>query len=413
MFSNVYLKNIEGITEEKLNFIAKSRNKETLNTALETKDGIYINRQLAIIGPNASGKTSTLKAISNMCAFIILPVFLNQLLSNFKEKDNIKDLKQMIYQMSNVKKNVNSINELSIFSIELYVENELDETTTGYYEYTIKFSGDLLEEGIDEEILTFRNKYTSRKKIEVSNKKNIKNSQVGYLYTFLNNFEESNENLKYIKVFGDQIIQNMDSSFFDVEESLYLVNKFLKEKTDISKKIINLVDSEIVDIVEIKKNRIDSNMSCKFKFMTKSGNFLQYEQLSKGTQKILFVISKVLDSTSKNKIILIDEIESNINKDLIDIIFKTFFSKQSSSQIIFTSNYPTIIPDNFKYDQIYMLKRIDGKTTAERLIDFRDQDGKKIRQDVSFSRAYLSGRLDNNKEKKNNENRINNFLDCL
>ena len=34
MISNVYLKNIEGITEEKLNFIVKSRTKETLNISI-------------------------------------------------------------------------------------------------------------------------------------------------------------------------------------------------------------------------------------------------------------------------------------------------------------------------------------------------------------------------------------------
>ena len=412
MFSNVYLKNIEGITEVNLNFVTKSRTKESLNTALETKDGIFINRQLAIIGPNASGKTSTLKAISNISSFIILPVFLNKIM--FKLSDKIEDaevLKDAIYQMTKVKRNVNARNEESIFSIEIYIDTD-DEETTGYYEYILKFTGELFDKEIDYEELNFRSKYNSKKKLEISKKEKIKNSQVGYIYTFLNNFDEKNVNFKYIKTFGDYIVKNIDSDFFDTDDDS-LVKDFLKNEPEKARMIINLVDPEIVDIRHKKIDRLLRNKNLKFTFITKTGNELEYEQLLKGTKKILIVISKVLTSLENNMVILIDEIESNINKKMVDIIFKLFYSRKSKSQIIFTSNYPSIIPDNFKNDQIYILKRINGKISAQRVIDYKNSDGKKLRQDVSFSRAYFAGKLDDKKEVIENEKRIDEILKKL
>ena len=398
MLVSMRAKNAEGITFEEISFISKSRNNETSESVFKTKDGIYINKQLAIIGSNASGKTSTLKIISSVGEFIALPVYLNKILNDFKDdKESFDDLKKRIYQLSKLTPNVNAKEDSEIY-LESYIESS-NEETTGYYEYKIVFSNDVNENGVKSEELLFRSKYNSKKKITLSYKENIRNSQVGYLYSFLNNFEDQTENLKYINEFFRNVVRLVEIDNSNIGMNIYSIMDIFEKNKEIAVKTINLADSQIIDIIKIKENTKDNESDMTdYIFKTVGGKNIKYNQLSKGTRKILYIISKILHAISFEEIMLIDELDSAINNKLIDVIFETLYMKNNKSQIIFTTNYPDIIPENFKYDQIYMLKQIDGETNGIRLIDSTYNSGKKVRSDISFARAYREGRFNNEEE---------------
>ena len=412
MLVDLYIKNVEGIIDERINLISKARNKETSNSVYKTIDGTFINRQLAIIGANATGKTSTLKVLRNTVRYIIFPSIMDRILSAINNPKDIKDvenLKKGIYNFYKLNQNVDLEREDSKIYIELYIETA-EEETTGYYDYYLDFSGDILEKGIDLEQLLFRKQYNSKKKEIISRRENIKNSQIGYNYAFLRNMNTDDfKEWKFIKAFGDELITRMKSIILEETDTDFLAT-FIKSNSEIAKKIINIVDSKITKIKTTSGKNDDIN---KYKFYTPKGNYLKYSQLSTGTQKLLFVVGSMIESIRDEQLILVDEIDSNINNRLIKIIFDTFHSKRNKSQLVFTTNYPGVIPEDFRYDQIYILSKKDGVTVAKRLIDIKDKNGKKVRQDVSFSRAYLNGKFDDISEIDNNKLMINDFLNCL
>lgn len=413
MIVSLYAKNTEGITEEEISFVSKDKNREISNSVFKTKDGIYINKQLAILGANASGKTSTLKIIENVCSFITFPSLIESFLKDFKdtsEKD-LAAIKTMINKFAKLNSNVNT-EENSKVILDFYIEDDLDRVT-GYYTYKIVFKNEDGEVNVLKEELTFREKYLSKKRNVISYKENIKNSQVGYLFTFLTNFEEKTAYFDYIRAFVFNITMSIKNIAFDNYSTNLNLYEMFEEKKDLVLKIVNLVDSQIIDFVRINENEEKSYDVNEFKFKTISGKFLNYEKLSLGTKKVLVLISEIIHLFMLDNVILIDEIDSAISKNLIDIIFKTFYVIDKKSQLIVTTNYPDIIPDNFTYDQIYMLKKVDGKTICSRLSESNYNNGKRVRSDISFSRAYKEGRFNDEEEAASFNKRVEEYIKVL
>ena len=71
MFNYIYIDNIAGIdTPVELDFIGIPRKKEKQNTVVKIENGVYVNKLTGIIGGNASGKTSIIRAISAIGTFL-------------------------------------------------------------------------------------------------------------------------------------------------------------------------------------------------------------------------------------------------------------------------------------------------------------------------------------------------------
>ena len=158
------------------------------------------------------------------------------------------------------------------------------------------------------------------------------------------------------------------------------------------KDVINLVkifDKNITE-VEIKKD-IKTHRQIAF-FITETGEKLQYEELSNGTRKMLVVIYKIIQTVKSNGVCLIDEIEMGLYKELVNFILKIFYIEKNYSQLIFTSNYPEIIDEKFKYDQIFCLTKEYDTTKVTKLMDYKF-DGKKVRVDMNLSKAYKGGKI--------------------
>lgn len=390
MFVNLKIKNIGGIKElVNMNFISKSRNKENTSSCIKTPDGIYVNKQIAFIGSNASGKSSILKAISSIGNFICATFFRKKILESLESSDDINEVKKFLNQLSIIKNNINTPDEQSYYEADMFIKG--DEATTGYYRYELKFDNKMNEDGVISEILSYRSSYVSKKERILVKKQKVKESQVGYLYMYANNIGIDDDTTKYINTFVNHYIKfssfiGADSLDFEIDNKIV---QWVKKQPEEAIRVVKIFDKNINRVELIK----DKNDNEKIYFFTEQNNKLQYDELSNGTRKILVVIYEIIQTVKNNGVFLIDEIEMGLYKELVNFILKVFYIENNYSQIILTSNYPEIIDSKFKYDQVFCLKKEYDTTEVIKLKDFVLQDGKKIRVDMSLAKAYTSGKI--------------------
>ena len=391
MFVNLKIKNIGGIKEEiDMNFISKSRNKETLESCIKTEDDIYINKQIVFIGSNSSGKTSILKAISEIGNFICAVIYRKKFLETIENKDYIGDIRRFLTQMSVIKQNINCKEETSYFEADMYIKGK-DDNTTGYYKYELEFDKDIEIKGALKEILTYRKTYRSKKEKIIINKQGIKESQVGYIWLYGNNMDIDKDIFEYVNMFVNHYTKFstfIQADSFEFEMDMPIIDWINKNPKDVIN-LVKIFDKNITE-VEIKKD-IKTHRQIAF-FITETGDKLQYDELSNGTRKMLVVIYKIIQTVKSNGVCLIDEIEMGLYKELVNFILKIFYIEKNYSQLIFTSNYPEIIDEKFKYDQIFCLTKEYDTTKVTKLMDYKF-DGKKVRVDMNLSKAYKGGKI--------------------
>lgn len=407
MFVNLKIKNIGGIKElVDMNFISKARNKEQLNTCIKTPDDIYINKQVVFIGSNASGKSSVLKAIAGIGNFICAPIYRKRILEDIEANDNLSELKKFLTQLSIIKRNINATNEKSYFEADMFISSK-DPSTTGYYKYQLDFDNNIENDGVISEILTYRASYKSKKETVIVKKNNVKDSHVGYLYLYANNLGTDEKIIKHVNEFVRHYTKFSSfiqaSSFeFDIDRAIV---EWVKKQPNEVIKLVNIFDKNI-DSVEIIKEKNEREI---IYFKTKDNMKLSYDDLSNGTKKMLVVIYQILQTVKENGVCLIDEIEMGLYKELVNLILRIFYIKNNYSQIIFTSNYPEIIDNKFKYDQVFCLKKEYDTTKITRLMDYTLEDGKKMRVDMSLAKAYANGKISLHPSKENIEEFVKNI----
>ena len=98
----------------------------------------------------------------------------------------------------------------------------------------------------------------------------------------------------------------------------------------------------------------------------------------------------ILDIVKNNKILLIDEIETQLHIKLVEYIIG-LFNKSESAQLIYTTHNTYLLNSNkLRKDQIYFVnKRDDGSSDLYSLFDYKD-----FRDGLDAEKAYLQGRFD-------------------
>ncbi|MDP3002766.1 MAG: ATP-binding protein [Bacteroidales bacterium] len=111
---------------------------------------------------------------------------------------------------------------------------------------------------------------------------------------------------------------------------------------------------------------------------------------SDGTRKLFVILLSVLDIIKKNKVLLIDEIESSLHTSIVEFIIKLFYSSNSAQLIFSTHNTKLLDLDKIRKDQIYFVnKKPDSSTDLYSLFDYKD-----FRDTMDVEKAYLQGRFD-------------------
>lgn len=436
MFTKIFIDNFLGISSPiELNFIAKSRGKDNNNSVAKTVDGMYINKMIGIIGGNASGKTSILSALNIIGGLLVQPIL------QFNIEDKLKELEKLISDDTNPEnrkiihrviedynsgidirfQNLKRKNDNSIFEIEMYIESENDELT-GYYTYIIVLSG--LEKCIKNEILRYRKTYKQKNK-DIVNIVNSKEGQVYYINRYFKNITDINnekkeqleKKYKYINCFITHYIKNSATISTDSENN-YKELKFIdwyKKNPDVFTTLARIVDTKICDVIVEKDARNEELL-----FVLRDGSKITRNMLSKGTDRFLNLIRYVNDIIEKNGVLIVDEIEQNLHKDLVGLIINMFSNNNNSnSQIIFTTLSPDIfdvLDENnkkvFKQDMIYILDSISNTIKIDKLMDLKI-DGQRVKGDASVSNLYRDKKIARHPDVEQINLFLNNFKNGL
>lgn len=413
MFTNIEISNLNGIGEKlSLDFIATSRNKGNEPSIIKTDDNIFINKQIGIVGGNASGKSSIINAIACIGNFISNPVRISKLKEHIElKKDSFnKGIIGVneIFESMNTKSCLPSPNQfLKNVDTEIVIEMYIDEA---YYTYELSYNRYSNDSIIKNEKLFYRDKYNSKKMEELINMDGgHTESQVGYYILHFENIKNllgndkisiENETRRYqlISRFYDHYIYNSkifkDENNFGYGSEIRLMEWVEKEK-NIVKQAINIIDNRIKDIYieNIDDNEIEIFFKCD------SNTKITYEMLSTGTRRMLDILQMVLEACESKGIFVIDEIENNIHKELVELIIRIFSSKKDcESQLIFTTHIPEIFDiknegrRSFRNDQIFILGNTGNNINIDKLSEIKI-DGKKIRSDMSLAKAYKDKRI--------------------
>ncbi len=113
---------------------------------------------------------------------------------------------------------------------------------------------------------------------------------------------------------------------------------------------------------------------------------------STGTNKTLNMMGPIYDIMENGKTLLIDEFELNLHPNITEFIIRLFHSKQNkrNGQLVITTHDTTLLKkdDIFRRDQVYICtKEPNRSTNLSSLIEFD------LRESINFENAYLNGRL--------------------
>jgi uncharacterized protein len=186
----------------------------------------------------------------------------------------------------------------------------------------------------------------------------------------------------------------MTGILYKYEEDKVLIESFLKK--------LNLgFDSFIV--------KDDANLTFGKKIKTlhkkfnKKGQFISHfefdlnEQESSGTNKLFDLSGSIVFSLMYGKVLIIDELDSKLHPILTQEIIKLFNNPETNpknAQLIFTTHDTNLLGANlFRRDQIWFTEKDEFEATdLYSLLEFKDGDGKSVRNDRSFEADYIRGR---------------------
>lgn len=406
MLLNAYISNFMGVEKKiEISTLANNKIKRKNQSLTEIEDNINALKTIGIIGSNGSGKTSILSAIATIQTFITFPfrkstnnneAFIEQIK---KLPDEIlNDLLKSFNTLQLPSQNVNCLNGDTIIELEFFIPKE-DDIIDGYYTYKLIYNSNYKKEGVKEESLFYRKKYNSKKYIKVFKVNNILESELGTKLLYKNNTinKDNDSMLQYYHSFGN-LIMNKCEVVFD-HDSINLISQFKKNKSRFVK-LCNLADEKIINANLEKKDDKDF-----IYFINNKNNKLYFEQLSNGTQKILVLGNKILESLENNKLLFVDEIETSLHSSLANflVMLMQYPIENSYAQLIFTT-HSVFLPAILDTDQLYY---INNKCNTYEVLNINNaiKNGI-ISKDKSLTIALLENLLINNP----NIDKINDFI---
>ncbi len=118
---------------------------------------------------------------------------------------------------------------------------------------------------------------------------------------------------------------------------------------------------------------------------------------SEGTKKIIEITGPIFDAILNGKILVVDELDAKLHPFLTRKIIGLFMDKdinKAGAQLIFATHDTNLL--NIKYlrrDQIWFTEKDKTDSTElYSLVEFRDESGKKVRNDRNIEKDYIEGR---------------------
>lgn len=249
----------------------------------------------------------------------------------------------------------------------------------------------------------FRNRFNSCKNVLKPNR---------LMLSCAANFSSVDEVTAAYRFFNDElVIYSSGNQENWMNYSLHQINASEKVKATVLK-FLNALGTGIKDIyVDIKKEDLDVShlppfLSDEFKKILLQEKIdaisakVQYEgfetdlisEESTGIKKLFGILCPFIDIIANGKVLVCDELESNLHESLLFGLVKQFVNTRGSkpAQLIFTTHETGLLNlDLFRRDQIWFTenKPADRSTDLFSLTEIRN-----VRKDENFGKGYIAGK---------------------
>ncbi|HQQ97645.1 MAG TPA: ATP-binding protein [Cyclobacteriaceae bacterium] len=121
------------------------------------------------------------------------------------------------------------------------------------------------------------------------------------------------------------------------------------------------------------------------------------KQESKGTNKLFDMAASIVSGLLLGSLTVVDELDAKLHPVLTSSIVRLFNSPEtnpSNAQLIFATHDTNLLSgDIFRRDQIWFTEKNQVESTdLYSLVEYKEPDGVKVRNDRSFEKDYINGR---------------------
>lgn len=318
----------------------------------------YLNCSNALIGINASGKTSVLKVI-----LLVLDILNNEPISHSETRDILGETEEAVFIINFLSDN----GDLGQLEIHIKVANKQNEKSFCITKETLW-------------IKPLSTALTKKKLVD---------------FTDIIPYEERTNKESYLPDDVSIIIA------YNKKHSLHTSVINLLAFTDLNiLPISNNFPSEVIQFLDptveaISFENINQNVSIHLKFKQKKEILLSdtlelNNYLSSGTIKGIVTFTWAIHTLKKGGYLIVDEIENHFNKEIAATLMRFFMDSSVNTNggiLIFSTHYPEILDEFERNDCIFITRNREG-IQVDNLSDVLN------RNDVKKSDAYQSGFLD-------------------
>lgn len=119
---------------------------------------------------------------------------------------------------------------------------------------------------------------------------------------------------------------------------------------------------------------------------------------SEGTKKMIDIAGPIFDTILNGKVLIVDELDAKLHPFLTRKIINLFMDKRvntKNAQLIFATHDTNLLNNQYlRRDQIWFTEK-DKSDSSDlySLVEFRNEDGSKVRNDRNIQKDYINGRF--------------------
>jgi len=221
------------------------------------------------------------------------------------------------------------------------------------------------------------------------------------------NFISGLDNSGY-ESFTKQMIQYRLEGFlpaFNFFQKLQLGFKDIKVKeTDIPSDFKKALVGAPLDVQKKLLQERYTELRTTHEIFDESGSVVRLDEFSEevmeseGTKKVIELSGPLFDTLLNGKILLVDELDAKLHPILTRNIIMLFNDPQQNkkgAQLIFATHDTNLLNINFvRRDQVWFTEKDPQESTdLYSLVEFKDEEGIKVRKDRSLAKDYINGRF--------------------
>lgn len=360
---------------------------------------------ISIYGPNGGGKSSVLEAFVYLSKKVLMSVLTLRSVYNSGNPENTNIEDDKLAEFKNI--NVDEGQKYFKFDDSCCVLPSKFEILFRINENEFKYQIEILGNEIVEENLYIKDIVS--KSIEIVFERDSSDYFIGDILenVKVGSIKNTIPLLSHLAITYDIPIIDSIIKWFLRCKVLNYDNPFrdrtvtIIKNNESQKMIINMLNEMDINISDLRTVHDDNGKITDvfIKHKVESGNTseLLFEDESSGTRKIFSLLPFLLNSLKNGTLIIADEIDAKLHPKLLKYIINLFTNptiNKNGAQLIFTSHdLTTMSPKVFRRDEIWFSSlNNNNESNLYSLVQFKKENGDKIRKDEVYNKRYLEGR---------------------